>query len=68
MAFLTSDHPLSVSSPFKTIPQGSVGMVTRFGKYYRSVDPGLYHVNLLAEKIVAVDIKIQIQEIPRQVC
>ncbi|TKA51549.1 hypothetical protein B0A53_05230 [Rhodotorula sp. CCFEE 5036] len=31
-------------NPFKTVKQGSVGLVTRFGQFYKAVDPGLTKV------------------------
>jgi len=53
-------------NPYKQIVQGNVGLVSRFGKYYKSVDPGLIFVNSCTESLQRVDIKIQITEIPRQ--
>ena len=53
-------------SPYKTVQQGSMGLFIRFGKYYRSVNPGLHYVNPLSEQIMSVDIKMQIEDIPRQ--
>lgn len=45
---------------------GSVGLVTRFGKFYKSVDPGLVQVNVCTESLRIVDVKIQISPIGRQ--
>jgi len=53
-------------NPYKEIRQGSVGLVTRFGKFYKSVDPGLVKVNPLSENVKQVDVKIQITAVPRQ--
>jgi erythrocyte band 7 integral membrane protein len=50
------------------VSQGNVGLVTKFGKFTRAVDPGLVHINPLSERLVQVDVKIQIVEVPRQVC
>lgn len=36
--------------------------------FERSVDPGLVKINPLSEHIITVDVKIQIVEVPRQVC
>lgn len=36
--------------------------------FERSVDPGLVKVNPLSEHLTTVDVKIQIVEVPRQVC
>lgn len=48
--------------------QGTVGLVTKFGRFSRAVDPGLVKVNPLSEDLIKVDVKIQIVEVPRQTC
>jgi len=53
-------------NPFRNVQQGSVGLVTRFGKFYKSVDPGLVKVNVCTEGLRIVDVKIQISPIGRQ--
>ncbi|KAJ3210462.1 hypothetical protein HDU67_005271 [Dinochytrium kinnereticum] len=53
-------------SPFRSVEQGFVGLISRFGRYYKSVDPGLWRINPLTETIRQVEIKIQIEDIPRQ--
>ncbi|KAK2750940.1 hypothetical protein FQN57_000014 [Myotisia sp. PD_48] len=55
-------------NPFKSVQQGEVGLVTKFGRFERAVDPGLVKVNPLSERITTIDVKIQIVEVPRQVC
>lgn len=55
-------------NPYKPVSQGNVGLITKFGKFTRAVDPGLVKVNPLSEKLIPVDVKIQIVEVPRQVC
>lgn len=45
---------------------GSVGLVSRFGQFYKSVDPGLVQVNICTESLKIVDVKIQISPIGRQ--
>ncbi|KAJ2018045.1 hypothetical protein GGI03_005924 [Coemansia sp. RSA 2337] len=47
-------------NPFKEVKQGNIGLVSRFGRYYRTSDPGLVKVNPLTEKVFRVDTKIQI--------
>ena len=42
--------------------------VTKFGRFARAVDPGLVKINPLSEKLFQVDVKIQIVEVPQQVC
>jgi len=53
-------------NPFRNVQQGSVGLVSRFGQFYRSVDPGLVQVNICTESLRIVDVKIQISPIGRQ--
>ncbi|OKL63496.1 hypothetical protein UA08_01553 [Talaromyces atroroseus] len=55
-------------NPFKSVAQGEVGLIRRFGRFERAVDPGLVKVNPLSERLTTVDVKIQIVEVPRQVC
>ncbi|TID22428.1 gb [Venturia nashicola] len=55
-------------NPYRPVEQGNVGLVTRFGRFARAVDPGLVKVNPLSEKLIQIDVKIQIVEVPRQVC
>ncbi|KAI0837258.1 stomatin-like protein [Hypoxylon sp. FL0890] len=55
-------------NPYKQVNQGNVGLVTKFGKFYKAVDPGLVKINPLSERLIQVDVKIQIVEVPRQVC
>ena len=45
---------------------GSVGLVSRFGQFYKAVDPGLVNVNVCTESLRIVDVKIQITPIGRQ--
>jgi len=55
-------------NPYKPVNQGNVGLVTRFGRFARAVDPGLVKINPLSESLLQVDVKIQIVEVPQQVC
>jgi erythrocyte band 7 integral membrane protein len=53
-------------NPFREVQQGSVGLVSRFGQFYKSVDPGLLQLNVCTESLRVVDVKIQISPIGRQ--
>ncbi|KAH6896762.1 hypothetical protein B0T10DRAFT_475050 [Thelonectria olida] len=55
-------------NPFKNVQQGNVGLITKFGKFYKAVDPGLVRVNPLSERLIQIDVKIQIAEVPEQIC
>lgn len=54
-------------NPYKSIDQGEVGLVTRFGQFYKSADPGLVKVNPLSEKLNRIAVRIRVMEIPQQV-
>jgi erythrocyte band 7 integral membrane protein len=47
-------------NPYRPVQQGTVGLITKFGRFARAVDPGLVRVNPLSEKLVAIDVKMQI--------
>lgn len=51
---------LCCPNPYKPVSQGNVGLVTKFGRFARAVDPGLVKVNPLSENLIQVDVKIQI--------
>ncbi|KEY64083.1 hypothetical protein S7711_07445 [Stachybotrys chartarum IBT 7711] len=55
-------------NPYKNVQQGNVGLVTKFGRFYKAVDPGLVKINPLSEKIISIDVKIQTAEVPEQTC
>ncbi|KAL2265233.1 hypothetical protein VTJ83DRAFT_6333 [Remersonia thermophila] len=55
-------------NPYKRVHQGNVGLVTKFGRFYKAVDPGLVKINPLSESLIQVDVKIQIVEVPLQTC
>lgn len=57
---------LCFPNPYKSVDQGYVGLVSRFGQFYKSVDPGLVKVNVFTEDLQKVDVKIQVTDIPKQ--
>lgn len=56
------------ANKYKEVDQGSVGLITRFGKLYKGVDPGLVEVNIITEKLHRVSVLLNIKEIPSQSC
>ncbi|OAA63203.1 stomatin family protein [Cordyceps fumosorosea ARSEF 2679] len=55
-------------NPYKSVQQGNVGLVTKFGRFYKAVDPGLVKINPLSEHLLQVDVKIQTADVPEQIC
>ncbi|KAI9219127.1 hypothetical protein BC828DRAFT_349702 [Blastocladiella britannica] len=53
-------------NPYKVVEQGSVGVIKRFGEAMTMVDPGLYKVNVMTDKLQKVDIRLQVVDMPRQ--
>ncbi|BGP37441.1 hypothetical protein JCM10450v2_001350 [Rhodotorula kratochvilovae] len=53
-------------NPYKTVQQGAVGLITRFGQFVKAVDPGLVKVNPFSERLSVIDVKVQVVEIPVQ--
>jgi len=66
IGFLGAIPCCPLPNPFKSVQQGSVGLVQRFGHFYKSVDPGLVQVNVCTESLRIVDVKIQIVHVGRQ--
>ncbi|KAJ1928234.1 hypothetical protein FBU59_007147, partial [Linderina macrospora] len=50
-------------NPFKEVRQGSIGLVSRFGRYYKTADPGLVNVNPFTEKVRHISTMIQVASI-----
>ncbi|KAI9225181.1 MAG: hypothetical protein DHS80DRAFT_33962 [Piptocephalis tieghemiana] len=50
-------------NPYQRVNQGSVGLVARFGRFYKAVDPGLVRINPFSERLTRIDVKIQIDAI-----
>ncbi|KAF9918512.1 hypothetical protein BX616_008213 [Lobosporangium transversale] len=63
---LASELLACCPNPYKTIEQGTIGLVTRFGRYYKTVDPGLIRLNPYTERVFNVDMRVQISNIPNQ--
>ncbi|KAI8145937.1 hypothetical protein BJV82DRAFT_29798 [Fennellomyces sp. T-0311] len=53
-------------NPYKQVRQGTVGLISRFGKCYKVVDPGLVKINPVTESIKRMDMTIQITDLPSQ--
>ncbi|CAO3597741.1 unnamed protein product [Absidia cylindrospora] len=54
-------------NPYKSVDQGYVGLVTRFGSFTNAVDPGLVKVNPLTEQVHRVDTRVQVDSITKQI-
>jgi len=54
-------------NPYKPVQQGFVGLVSRYGQFYKSVDPGLVKINPFAEELRTISVQIQLALVPQQV-
>jgi erythrocyte band 7 integral membrane protein len=52
--------------PYKSVDQGSVGLVTRFGRYERRAEPGLVYINPFTEQLQMVDTRLIVLDLARQ--
>ncbi|KAJ2780244.1 hypothetical protein H4R18_003556 [Coemansia javaensis] len=50
-------------NPYKEVKQGRVALVSRFGRYFKTADPGLVRVTPFSESVVWMDTRIQIADI-----
>merc|ERR1712072_767344 len=50
-------------NPYKPVAQGNVGLVTKFGRFARAVDPGLVKINPLSEQLVQVDVNLTLTSV-----
>jgi len=48
------------------VPQGSLGLVTKFGRYEKILPPGRHRFNIMSEKILIVNMKTVCLDIPPQ--
>jgi hypothetical protein len=55
------------TNPYRTVNQGEVGLFSYYGKFYKSVDPGLHFVLPFVENLLITDIRMQIEDLPSQV-
>ena len=44
--------------PVKTISQGEIGLLIRFGRVFKKLPPGLHTVNSCTDKLVIVDMRL----------
>jgi len=49
-----------------TVPQGSLGVVTQFGRYLKTLPAGRHRYNIMSEKIMIVNMKTCCLDIPPQ--
>ncbi len=57
---------LCFPTPFREVPQGSVGMVTKWGRAVRTVDPGLARYNVCSESVRITNVQLQVTSLPKQ--
>merc|ERR1711939_459692 len=50
-------------NPYKPVSQGNVGLVTKFGKFTRAVDPGLVKINPLSERLIQDNVTLNLTSV-----
>jgi len=55
-----------VEYPYKVVDQSFEGMFERFGRYVKTVKPGLQYVNPCTDKLKLVDMKIKVMDLAQQ--
>ena len=53
-------------NPYKTVPQGFGAWVFRFGKYYKTVGPGMHYINPQCDEIYLKDKREKVVELHQQ--
>lgn len=56
-----------VQYPYKTVPQSFQGIYQKFGRYVRTVKPGLHYINPCTETLGMISMKINVLDLARQV-
>ncbi|KAM3127835.1 hypothetical protein pb186bvf_020066 [Paramecium bursaria] len=54
-------------NPFYAVQQSQVGLVEKFGKYARTLQPGLNQINPCTEQVTSVDLRTRVLDLERQV-
>lgn len=57
---------LCVDYPYLSVRQTSIGLITRFGKYVKQTKPGLIYVNPCTDKLIDVDMRLQVIDLEKQ--
>lgn len=53
-------------APYKQVEQGSVGIVKRFGRFNRLINPGLHKIVPCAEELREIDMRLCVFDLQRQ--
>jgi len=56
-----------VDYPYKIVPQSFEGIYQKFGRYVRTVKPGLHYINPCTETLGMISLKINVLDLQRQV-
>ena len=56
-----------VQYPYQVVPQGHEGVYQKFGRYLKTVKPGLQYINPCTETLGRVSMKISVMDLQRQV-
>jgi erythrocyte band 7 integral membrane protein len=53
-------------APYKEVPQGYVGLITKFGRFDRKAQAGLVYINPCTESLTSIDTRLIVLDLARQ--
>ena len=56
-----------VEYPYKVVPQSYEGVYEKFGRFRKTVKPGLHYINPCTESLDSISLKIHVMDLARQV-
>ena len=56
-----------VDYPYQIVKQGNMGIYQKFGRYLKTVRPGLHYINPCTESLREVNVRINVMDLNRQV-
>lgn len=55
-----------IDYPYKIVPQSYEGVYQQFGRYLKTVKPGLHYINPCTENLALISMKINVMDLQRQ--
>ncbi len=55
-----------IDYPYQIVPQSHEGIYQRFGRYMKTVRPGLHYINPCTQTLGVISLKIKVMDLQRQ--